>query len=316
MSDSNSPIGPDPDGLPAADPHRLTSAVVVVGIDGTEAADLAVRWAAETAARRGRGLHITHGLDLRAMPSAVHGHGVALSPLIDEFRARGTDLVDAARRLAHAVSPELTITTEVSEANPAELLVRHSRTAHLVVLGVTPGVGTLRHLGSTLLAVVAHGRGAVVVARAAGPTRPHRAGPVVVGVDGSAAGEAAVGAAFAEAADRATDLVAVHAWSDLDFGEFAGYDFLDIPDEEMTAAEMALLTQRLAGWHEKFPDVGVTSEVYPSDARTHLMEWSKTAQLIVVGSRGRGGFRGLLFGSTSNSLVQHALCPVMVVHLD
>lgn len=53
MSDSNSPIGPDPDGLPAADPHRLTSAVVVVGIDGTEAADLAVRWAAETAARRG-----------------------------------------------------------------------------------------------------------------------------------------------------------------------------------------------------------------------------------------------------------------------
>ncbi|MFX0577869.1 universal stress protein [Nocardia nepalensis] len=312
MSDRNSPSDPS-----TTDPHRVPSAMVVVGADGTEGADLAVRWAARTAARRGRGLLITHGLDLGAVPAALHGHAVALSSLMDEFRARGTRLVAAARHLAHEVAPELTITTEVSDANPAELLVRHSSTAHLMVLGATPGVGSLRHLGSTLLAVVAHGRGAVVVARAGDPAQPPRSdGPVVVGIDGSLAGEAAVGMAFAEAAERDTDLVAVHAWSDLDFAEFAGYDFLDIPDEDIAAAETVLLTERLADWQEKFPDVPVTREVYQSDARTHLMEWSKKAQLVVVGSRGRGGFRGLLFGSTSNSLVQHAFCPVMVVHPD
>ncbi|WP_327098108.1 universal stress protein [Nocardia vinacea] len=76
MSDSNNPPVSGADGPPAADPHQLASAMVVVGIDGTEAADPAVRWAADTAARRGRGLLITHGLDLSAMPSAVHGHGL------------------------------------------------------------------------------------------------------------------------------------------------------------------------------------------------------------------------------------------------
>ncbi|WP_227999579.1 universal stress protein [Nocardia australiensis] len=300
-----------------ADPHRAASAMVVVGTDGTEGANLAVRWAAETAARRGRGLLITHGLDLSAVPSALHGHGVALPSLLDEFRARGMRLVAAAQQLAHDIAPAVTITTEVSEANPAELLVRHSRTAHMVVLGVTPGVGPLRHLGSTLLAVVPHGRGAVVVVRAADPAQPPRiGGPVVVGIDGGVVGEAIIGAAFAEAADRDADLVAVHAWSDLDFAEFAGYDFLDIPDENIATAETALLTERLAGWQEKYPDLRVTREVYPSDAWTHLMEWSEKAQLVVVGSRGRGGFRSLLFDSTSNSLVEHAFCPVMVVHPD
>ncbi len=297
------------------DPHLATSAMVVVGIDGTESADVAVRWAAGIAARRRRGLLITHGLDLRAAPWALHANGVALPSLMDEFRARGAHLVAAARQLAHETAPEPTITTEVSDANPAELLVRQSRTAHMVVIGVTPGIGSLRHLGSPLLAVVAHGSGTVAVVRTGDPAQPPRTdGPVVVGIDGSAADQPVIGAAFAEAADRDTDLVAVHAWSDLDFAEFAGYDFLDIPDEDIATAAMVLLAERLAGWQEKFPDVRVAREVYPSDARTHLMEWSKRAQLVVVGSRGRGGFIGLLFGSTSNSLVQHAYCPVLVVH--
>ncbi|MGY4103082.1 universal stress protein [Nocardia sp. R16R-3T] len=308
MSDSKSPSS-------TTDPHRMAAALVVVGTDGTEGADVAVRWAAETAARRGRGLLITHGLDLSAAPWAQHGRGVALPSLMDEFRNRGARLVAAARQLAHEIAPELTITTEVSEANPAELLVRQSRTAHMVVLGVTPGIGSFRHLGSTLLAVVAHGSGAVAVVRTADPAQLSRTdGPVVVGIGGSATDESVIGAAFAEAADRDTDLVAVHVWSDLDFAEFGGYEFLDIPQEDIATAETVLLTERLAGWQQKFPDVRLTREVYPSDVRTHLMEWSKKAQLVVVGSRGRGGFHGLLIGSTSNSLVQHAYCPILVVH--
>lgn len=118
----------------------------------------------------------------------------------------------------------------------------------------------MAHLGSTLLAVTRHGRGAVVVVRGAGPAQlPRHGGPVVVGVDGSPSAAAAVGIAFAEAAERRTRLVAVDT----------------------------------------------------SGPRLRLLAWSTAAQLVVVGSRGRGGFRGLLLGSTSNSLVQHADCPVI-----
>ncbi len=71
--------------------------------------------------------------------------------------------------------------------------------------------------------------------------------------------------------------------------------------------------ERLAGWRDRYPDVEVQRELYIDGPRTHLLAWSQKAQLVVVGSRGRGGFRGLLLGSTSNELVQKAQCPVMVV---
>ncbi|WP_433715865.1 universal stress protein [Nocardia sp. CA-084685] len=85
------------------DPHRLPSAEIVVGIDGSEAADLAVRWAAEMASQRGRGLRIVHGLDLAAA-GAVYGiYDVIMPPVIDAIRREGADLVRTARRLAHQV---------------------------------------------------------------------------------------------------------------------------------------------------------------------------------------------------------------------
>ncbi|WP_227999650.1 universal stress protein [Nocardia australiensis] len=313
----NPPVAADSADSTRPDPRWAESAAVVVGVDGTKGSFLAVRWAAETASQRGRALLIAHGLDVSSVHAALGGYATTAPSLIAEIRMRGTHLVAAARRLAHEIAPDLTVATEVSDANPAALLISHSQTAHVVVLGVTPGVCACAHVGSTLLAVVAHGSGAVVVVRSAEaiPTPP-AGGPVVVGFDGTPPGAAAVAAAFAEAADRATELVAVHVWSDLDFAEFAGYPVLDIPVEAIESAEDVLLGQRLANWQQKFPDVEVTRKVYPSGIRQHLIDLSKDARLIVVGSRGRGGFRGLLFGSTSNFLVQHAFCPVMVVHPD
>ncbi|QBS44782.1 hypothetical protein DMB37_36560 [Nocardia sp. CS682] len=73
-------------------------------------------------------------------------------------------------------------------------------------------------------------------------------------------------------------------------------------------------SERLAGWQEKYPDVTVTRKVYRTEPTEQLAEWSNSAQLIVVGSRGRGGFTGMLLGSTSHFLVQHAHCPVLVAH--
>ncbi|WP_429419835.1 universal stress protein [Nocardia sp. GAS34] len=109
--------------------------------------------------------------------------------------------------------------------------------------------------------------------------------------------------------------MAVHVCSDWDFGRFAGTGTL-IPDADAEVAESAILAERLAGWQEEYPDVPVTRQTYLSAPAAKLQEYSKTAQLIVVGSHGRGGVRGLLLGSTSNYLVQHAYCPVMVVHQE
>ncbi|MFF0533327.1 universal stress protein [Nocardia amikacinitolerans] len=297
------------------DLHNLASAAVVVGTDGSPASAHAVAWAAQTAADRGRRLIITNGYDLSATQAVLGSYDVLVPSVIETLREHGQQALDSAHRVAREVHPGLEIVTELSDRNPAELLIELSSTAHLVVLGATPGVGTFAHLGSTLLAVVSRGTGRVVVARYdANEQQLRRSGPVVVGVDGSPIGEPAIEAAFAEAAERDAELVVVHAWSDLSEGQFAGTSYLQIPIAELETAEHALLSERLAGWQEKYPTVTVTRQVHLSGARKHLIEWSKSAQLVVVGSRGRGGFRGLLLGSTSNHLVQHAHCPVLVAH--
>lgn len=298
------------------DPHRLASAPVVVGIDGSGGAARALVWAAEMASRRRRRLEILHGLDIGAARSALGIYDIVVPPVTDLIRTHGTELLAAAAEAARAVDRTVDIELSLSDLSPARALIERSATAHVLVIGTSGAGGMLAHLGSTLLAVASHGRGAVVVVRGSGPARlPRHDGPVVVGVDGSPLGAAAVGIAFAEAAERRTRLVAVHAWSDLSFDRFGTMPEI-IRDEEVRAEADSVLAEQLAGWQEKFPEVEVIRQVYLSGPRLRLLAWSKAAQLVVVGSRGRGGFRGLLLGSTSNSLVQHADCPVMVVHPD
>lgn len=296
------------------DPHRLTTAPVVVGIDGSPGAARAVDWAADAASRRRRRLELVHALDLMATRGALGVYDVMVPPVQDTIRAHGVEQLTAAAEAARRVDPDLDIVVSISEQSPARALIERSAVAHLLVVGTSGTGGTISHLGSTLLAVVSHGRGAVVVARGADTAQVARhEGPVVVGVDGSARGAAAIGAACAEAADRRARLVAVHAWSDLSFDRFGALPEI-IRDAEVHARADAVLAEQLAGWQEKFPDVEVVRKVYLAGPRFRLLAWSKVAQLVVVGNRGRGGFRGLLLGSTSNSLVQHADCPVMVVH--
>jgi nucleotide-binding universal stress UspA family protein len=165
-------------------------------------------------------------------------------------------------------------------------------------------------IGSTAVAVAGHAHAPVVVIRA---DEPPADGPVVVGVDGTPVGEAAIAFAFAQASARGVDLVAVHAWTDLvvEAAYVGGAAALDFAPLEEQAAET--LAERLAGWQEKYPDVHVVREVVRERAARALLRNSEHAQLVVVGTRGRGGFRGLVLGSTSQHLLQHARCPVAVV---
>lgn len=129
--------------------------------------------------------------------------------------------------------------------------------------------------------------------------------------------ECATEVALEEASARQTRLVVVHAWSDLKVTRYAGRgDFFHPVVENVTGAETALLAERLAGWQEKYPDVQIEPHVYLADPARRLLKWSSDAQLVVVGSRGRGGIVGPVLGSTSSSLVQHAYCTVMIVHQD
>ncbi|MFJ9365815.1 universal stress protein [Nocardia sp. NPDC101769] len=299
------------------DPHRLASAPVVVGVDNSEGSARAVHWAANYAAQRRRRLHIVHGLDLVAVSRGAGPYAVATPSLVDAVKAAGAAAIARARVAAGDYEPELTVSSAVSTDSPAQVLIDLSESAFAVVIGATGTAGTLSHLGSTLFSVTSHARGVVVVVRpdpdAANAVRG--SGPVVVGVDGSRVSEAAIAAAFAEASAREVGLVAVHVFSDWDTGQFAGA-VIPVVTAELAAVEEAVLAERLAGWQEKYPDVEVTREVFASGPAGRLGELSKTAQLVVVGNRGRGGFMGMLLGSTTHSLVQHAHCPVMVVHAD
>jgi nucleotide-binding universal stress UspA family protein len=174
-------------------------------------------------------------------------------------------------------------------------------------------------VGSIAVAVATHGHCPVVVVRGdavgedAGVADPEPLSgrPVVVGVDGSAVSDAAVAFAFEAAASRGVDVVAVHAWMDVALG--IGGELFEWA--EIKAEEHTLLTERLADAQARYPDVPVRRVVTRDRPAHTLLEEAANAQLVVVGSRGRGGFRGLLLGSTSQALIYHSPCPVAVVPL-
>ena len=285
------------------------NAAVLVGVDGSESAVKADRWAADEARCRQVPLHLVHAYGIPAgyPPGFVDWHA-----LHQALVAQGRSWLEQARQAAEEVAPGLVIDTVERNAGAVPALVRESAQAGLLVLG-TRGLGgfTGLLLGSTAVELAAHACCPVVVVCGT----PHD-GPVVVGVDGTPAGESAIAFAFAQASARGTGLVAVHTWTDLVLeaafaGSAAALDFAPLAQR---AEEV--LAERLAGWQEKYPDVPVSRQVSRERASRALLRQAERAQLLVVGSRGRGGFRGLLLGSTSQHLLRHASCPMAVTRTD
>lgn len=281
---------------------------IVVGIDGSEDALRAVRWAARTAQARREPLHIVYAF---APLAGVYGAGLpVLQEAYDELLRAGQTMLDDAVNAAREVAgDDVAITSEMPNEPPARVLLDRARHARMIVLGCS-GAGGFRGMlaGSTTVQVSAHAACPAAVVRG----RDSDEGPVVVGVDGSATSERALALAFDEACWRNAPLVAVHSWSDDEFTGYYGTLPLAVDWDEIEADEQRLLAERLAGWQEKYPDVKVERVVVRDRPRHQLLAWSTQAQLVVVGSRGRGGFTGLLLGSTSQALVHHAQCPVMI----
>ncbi|MBF6175614.1 universal stress protein [Nocardia blacklockiae] len=282
---------------------------IVAAVDGSAESYHAAAWAAADAA--------LHGCDLHLITSVSLPIGFGPVPVLSENDlARLHDDAERnlaeAQRAARAAAPGDTpaIGTEVVTEPIIPVLVDRSRHARLLVVG-SRGLGAFRRelLGSVSTAVTRHAHCPVAVVRAAA-TDPATAGkPVLVGVDGSENSVPAIELAFAEASRRKVGLVALHAWTDISAGldvSISGWDAIH-------DSEDAVLAEALAGHAERYPEVEVRRILVRDRPVRSLLEESEHAQLLVVGSHGRGGFTGMLLGSTSAALVQSAECPVVVV---
>lgn len=278
----------------------MTASRVVVGFDGSVPSEQAVRWAAARARRLRLALEVVQAVPL--WPYDVRSrtdHAAAA-------RATAQDAVDALVQPVRAAGADLEVRTVVELCSPASLLLDRAVDAESVVLGSRGGGGFPRlHLGSVAGQVAAHAPCSVVVVRERARTG------VVVGVDGSAASDAAVAFAFEEASAHGEVLTAVHAWLPVyaGLGDLPYYDDFRPADEE----DEELLAERVAGWCEQYPDVVVRRKVLSLHPVPALLEASTDARLLVVGSHGRSGLQHLLLGSTSRSLLHAARCTVAVV---
>ncbi|MGC5054796.1 universal stress protein [Micromonospora sp. DT48] len=267
---------------------------VVVGVDGSPPSLVAAEHAAQAAVWRSRPLHLVHGY--------LHplGYGVPINPYEVGIPAASEDgrkmLEQAAADLVDRW-PGLSVEVRQVAGGPGATLVEESRRAELLVVG-SRGLGGFAGLllGSVGTQVASHGHCPVLVIRP--PDRPvPTEGPVLVGVDGSESAELAVGYGAEEAVRRGGTLVLVHV---ADEGDDDG------------AALLATAGAAARGSH---PGLTVDERVIVAPKADHaLIEASGDAALVVVGSRGRGGFAGLLLGSVSQALVHHARCPVLIAH--
>jgi nucleotide-binding universal stress UspA family protein len=289
---------------------------VVVGVDGSATALNAVRWAARRASRDGLSLRIVHAYHLPlGFPSGVTEE----ESILNIMRGEGRRWLDEARDVATTAVPGLEVDTELAAMVATTGLVLESEHASVLVLG-NRGHNALTGvlLGSTSLALASHARCPVVLVRNGSDGSPET-GPVVVGVDGTQASEAAVAFAFAEAAATGATLVALHAYAESVFDGAllsGGADNMDVDWQRQRELAEESLGERLAGWQEKYPQVRVERDIVHDRPTRALRRCARTARLVVVGRRGRGGFRDLLLGSTSQQLLHHATCPVAVVRTE
>jgi nucleotide-binding universal stress UspA family protein len=282
---------------------------IVVAVDGSPASNAATCWAARDAAMRNIPLTV---VSVVTTPMATY-------PPVPYPESLGVWLEDKGRKAAaHAVKiaedampsdRKVAVESEIVFSTPAEALVKMSDEAEMIVVG-SSGKGALVRgvLGSVSSSVVRHANCPVAVIRDEDLLMPDpQHAPVLLGIDGSPASELATEIAFEEASRRGVGLIALHAWSDVPIVELPGLD-----REEVLAEESRGFAERLAGWHERYPDVTVQRVIVCDEPARQLVEKSESAQLVVVGSHGRGGLSRMMLGSVSNKVVHSVRMPVIV----
>lgn len=300
---------------------------VVVGVDGSEHSLAAADFAAAEAALRGLPLEIVYGYlppvsSMSTIPpdlpplGAAPGLGEEQLQVQAALREQAERVLHEAAARLHHNHPDLPIVTRLRDGHPAEVLADASRQATLAVVGHR-GVGGFAGLltGSIGVQLAQHAGCPVIVVRGQPPAgqsgwQPAADAPVVVGVDGSDGSRRAAEFAAQSAEWYETPLIVLYAWVG-DAGWSPGMAQAGQPPPAVPDAVTRVVTELT----DKHPLIGVHPEVRQHmPAHEALVAASRQARLVVAGSRGLGGFRGLLLGSVSQALIHHAHCPVAVVH--
>jgi nucleotide-binding universal stress UspA family protein len=292
--------------LASREEDGMSSNEIVVGVDGGAPSRTALRWAGLEAARRGAELVV-----LLAYHWRVPGAPTIMGPDLERAAQDQAELVVAeAVAEARAIAPNITVRGQAVLGDPAPALVNAGRDGALVVVGSRGRHGFAAALLSSVSQQVAlHAHGPVAVVR--GTAEPAE-GPVVVGFDGSPGAEEALRTAFDEASLRDQRLTVVQALTTTSPSMPVTLPPLTYHRETIRVAAQADLEHALAPWKAKYPEVTVAARVAMGNPSRALIAASQGAQLIVVGTRGHGGFAGLLLGSVGLHLLHHTGCPLLV----
>ncbi|WP_345470550.1 universal stress protein [Actinoallomurus oryzae] len=280
---------------------------VVVGVDGSAAALNAVDWAAAEAGRRRLPLRIVH--------VAVRWEYNVEAPAESEMEAprpeaAGLQVLHIAEERARTFA-SLRVDCRLGIGPIPLTLLQEAEDAALLVLGPHGTGGFTRLLlGSVSRQAAEHAPCPVVIVPHDTDTRPRQA-EIVVGVDGSAGSIDALGFALEEASLRAVGLRAIHAWAHPAYPPEMRPIRYDAAAVEREGTR--LLSESLAGWRSKYPDIPVLEQVVEGAPADVLIEASGAAELLVVGARGRGGFPGLRVGSVSHAVLHRTRGPLVVV---
>jgi nucleotide-binding universal stress UspA family protein len=274
---------------------------IVVGVDGSQPAERALVWAAETASRDGAQLLIAHGGNVLPKAEPALDSGDVSRELLREAVATAID-----------VGGGCNVSTVLREESPAQLLLELSDDAQMLVVG-THGTGRIvgALLGSVANRVAAHARCPVVVVpedwRA---PADDEARAVAVGVSGSVPGVDALEFAFGEAERRGVPLVAVRSWTepdsarhDLDFGASGA----------VRHEQQELLTRIVESTWARHPAVEVVTELSSEPVYDALLAAAAGADLLVLGCRHADEHRFSRLGPIASRLLHAAPCPVAVV---
>lgn len=274
----------------------------LIGVDGTEHGSVALKWGLAHATERGASVELIHIADDSFLSESV----AFLSEAQTAAEQMLAQLIDRARtELGFAGN----ISGRAIVGHPIRELEEASKDADLIVLGAHTGgkfAGSVFGTRSVKVAAVAHCPVAVIPAEAAAGGEG-----IVVGVDGSEASKQAIAFAAEEASFRGTPLIAVYAWMP---PLTPGLEYLwseELVEGQQAAAQEAIAIG-VAGLAERYPDLEIRREIVQAPPVAALLQVAETAEMIVVGSRGRGGISRLLLGSVSHGVLTALPCPTVV----
>lgn len=279
--------------------------LIVVGVDGSVPSTAAVTWAAEDAARRRAGLRLVYVREPWAEENPFHRS----ADMRDTLTRHYEEVLEQAAAQARERAPGVPVTTGLLAGSVVEELRNEAARADELVLG-SRGMGGFAGmlLGSVSRGLAGHVDRPVVIVR-----RPVQTvyGEVVVGIDGSEQSDAALAYAFEQARLRAARLNAVHVWQVPAAAPY-GVAYPGLLDDVRSAA-VDEARRQLAPWRDKYAGVEVVETIVSGHPTPVLAEASRTADLVVVGSHGRGVIGSVILGSVSHGVLHRAHSPVAVV---